>query len=259
MKINRLQTAVLLLILPLFNTLLAQEWETVAPVEPRVSSDHISLSFLAGPNLTSPNGMFPSLIFVELQDPTGAVSEEQGRTGLGHRWVLDGYFPTGAGFGISVQVGSRVAVVRYEESDGNPPIRMNVQTMQVGPALRYYLFEEERAVGQGEVSLGFYLDGGLSFGFGPVADRVESTISADSAGRVLVPVSGSFQGGDPFCTEVGLRGAGHGLPMIGESLDIVLGASFTQSLTTLFSDDALPGTDLDLSHVGLDLGIGYRF
>ena len=223
-------------------------------------SDRTSVTLLAGATLTSPSGTFPSLIFIDSETPTGLKRADLAETGVGYLWGINAFFPTGSGFGIDLALGSRNEVVRYRESGETSPIRMDLQWFHFGISCRYFLLDPMTGDGEeGIGSFGLALRGGLSLGFGPVGDRVESTLAADSAGSVVVVVDGSFKGGDPFCTAVGFSGGVEGVFVVTEDIEMSIGSSYTGMVTPVFSKDALPQSDLFLSHLDFVAGIGYRF
>lgn len=222
-------------------------------------SDRVSLSFVAGATITIPSGSFPSLIFVESEVPTGRKGSELATTGLASHWIFSTYLPTGRRFGLGLEVGSASEAIRFLEDESTPPIRMDLQRVHLAISGRYYLVDSKGVSAQGSTSFGLFADAGFAFGPGPIGDRVESTLAADSAGNVVIAVEGSFQGGDPFCGGIGVRGGVYGVLMVDEHIEMTAGTSYTALLTPVFSDEALPENDLRLTHIGISLGIGYRF
>ncbi len=250
----------------LFSTLLlmhqsaaAQEDRAEVPADTKAMSQRVSLTFVAGATVTVPDGSFPSLIFVDSEEPTGKKGSELATTGLASHWMIVAHFPTGRRFGLGLEIGSAREAIRFLEDESTPPIRMDLQRVHLGLSGRYFLVDAKRSMGSGSTSFGLFGDAGFTFGFGPIGDRVESTLAADTAGTVIVAVDGSFKGGDPFCVGIGLRGGIHAILMVDEHIEMSAGASVTTLLTPVFSDEALPESDLFLTHVGISLGLGYRF
>lgn len=230
--------------------------EFAAELDP--PSGRVSLGFFLGATITSPDGSFPSLLFVTSADSTGTASSENGTTGIASRWGITLAVPITGRFSGILEGGSRVWSIRYAEGERSRAVRMDLQTSYVALLGRLAVFEPVR-VREGETSFSAGIEGGVELGFGPYRNRVETSIPADSAGLVLAPVEGSFRGGDPFCGQTGLTGGLWGGFLVGRDLDLRLEVSYIHPFFPLFSDDAILDNDARISQFTIDVGLHYLF
>lgn len=221
-------------------------------------SKRLALDFGLGLTITEPSGSFPSLLFVAAEDSTGVAPAEAATGANATRWSLALYVPVAGRFGAVIEGGSRVWAIRYVETAGSRAVRMKLQTSAVALLGRVAILEPAA----GSDAMGAFhagLDAGIEFGFGPYRNLVETSIPSDTSGTVLVPVEGSFQGGDPFCGQTGLLGGVWGGFLFGENVDVRVAAGYLRPFAPLFSDAAVRQNDARLSQMWIDLRFGWLF
>jgi hypothetical protein len=228
------------------------------PAELDPPSNRVSIGLFVGATITSPDGSFPSLLFVSSADSTGTAPSENGTTGIASRWGITLAIPIYGQFSGIVEGGGRIWSIRYAQGETSRAVRMDFQTSYVALLGRLVLFEPDR-IREGETSFSAGIEGGIEFGFGPYRNRIETTIPADTGGLVLAPVDGSFQGGDPFCGQTGLTGSVFGGILFSRNLYIRLEAGYISSFFPLFSEDAIVENDAHISQFTIDIGLNYLF
>lgn len=227
--------------------------------EPWEDVGDASITLKGGWLLTSADGSFPSLLVGDDGATTGDIPAENNRTGAGNRFLLEAEIPIGSRFGISTYIGTSRSVVAYDSTAQHPELRLQIQTFLFGLGGRVDVVDlNEPFVKAGLGGGALYIDGGFSFGFGPMATRVDAIVDADTVeGRE--EVEGSFLTSDPFRIAVELTGRAGFRVGLDRHIELAVEGGITRPLNRLFSSNAVEESDLTLRHLHLVVGLGYRF
>ncbi|MGE3802419.1 MAG: hypothetical protein AB7H80_15490 [Candidatus Kapaibacterium sp.] len=227
------------------------------PVSPYYEADHPVISLKGGVVYTYPEGNFPSLLIGETIAGTGEVPAEYAETGSGYRLGIDAFFPFGRRAGLLIELSSQKYEVKYKGDSTLLPTRMEVQTFQLGIGGEVNLWYGEstypatlRAV---------FLSGGFDFGFGPLANKVTGSSVVDTTSLERVEATGSFVNNDPFRTSVALKGSLGVRIGVDQHLELMLEGGYSLPLNPVFSSKAIRESDLELTHLFLSGGLGFRF
>ena len=222
-------------------------------------ADNPVISLKVGPIYTNPEGDFPSLLIGESLAGSGEIPAAYGETGNGFRLGLEGFFPFGHRAGLLIELASQRYEVKYRGDSVLLPTRMEVQMFQVGIGGQVNLYVGQSTERSPAILQSVFLSGGFEFGFGPLANRVSGSTVTDSVSGEREEAVGSFTSGDPYRTSVALRGSLGIRIGIDRHLELMIEGGYSLPLTPVFSSDAVRESDLKVSHLLVQGGLGYRF
>ncbi|MCB0711937.1 MAG: hypothetical protein KDD67_06375 [Ignavibacteriae bacterium] len=227
------------------------------PVPLYYVADNPVISLKGGGVYTYPKGKFPSLLIGETVAGTGEIPAEYAETGSGYRLGVDGFFPFGRRAGLLVELSSQKYEVKYKGDSTLLPTRMEVQTFQFGIGGEVNLWYGETTYPA--TLRAIFLSGLFDFGFGPLANRVTGSSVVDTASLEREEATGSFVNNDPFRTSVALKGSVGVRIGVDQHLELMLEGGYSLPLNPVFSSGAIRESDLELTHLFLGGGLGFRF
>lgn len=239
-----------------FSNVRAQTYVYEEEQEDIASPKGILIGVKGGVVISTPRQMFPSIRVGDVTQGTGEISSRFAETGLGHRVVLDLLIPFNERLALAADFGLHTYVARYAGDTGRLPLRLDVQTLQVGGGIAGNIYVDRGAfedVGLRNV----YIAGALELGVQTLANRVEA-FTYDTTGAPQ-PASGSFDNTEPFRTLVGLRFAGGVRYGIDNHVELLGEASYSLALNPVFSKSVLRDNRFTVDNVGVQVGVGYRF
>lgn len=226
----------------------------------RTEPDNVILSLRTAVIFTTPRGDFPSLIVGNSAAGSGVIPASYGKTSTGYRIGLESLFPFNERLGLSLDLAAERWLVRYKGDSVLLPTEFETQNFQAALGLQTNIMVDERMFRYGEPGLrAIYLDGGLDFTFGPVADRVVSSSIIDTIEGERTEAVGSFEGIDPFRIGVGIRGRLGARFGLSDHIEAVVEAGYNWRLNPVFSSEVVRDSDFNVAHASAAVGLGYRF
>lgn len=220
------------------------------------------ISLTVGWTQTGARNDFPSLIVGTSEVGSGVIPGSYARPGSGYGIELEGLIYFNDFIGMTLGLASTRSAAEYEGDSLLLPTRLELQEAEVLLGAHIDIAGNLRRSGAGFRSV--YLEGGMEFGIGVMANRVTGSSISDTVNPVREVAEGSFTGGEPFRNRVAFRfdlgtmidlsgdANGHGMSLIAE-------VGYSIGLNPVFSSDVVENSSFRTNHLSVRGGLGYRW
>lgn len=240
----------------------AQEGADTLPLVPESAPDAI-IGLSAGWVQTGARNDFPSLLVGTSQVGSGVIPADYAEKGSGYIVELQGLIYFNDQIGLTLGFASLRSAAKYRGDTALLPTTLELQEAQFHVGGHVDVVGNFRRDDAGFRSV--YIEGGMEFGIGIMANRVESSGVEDTISTAVREAAiGSFSGGDPFRNRVALRvGVGAIIDlsgnMYGQGLSLITETGYSLGLNPVFSSDVVQNNDFKTNHLIVQIGLGYRF
>ncbi|MBC8146259.1 MAG: hypothetical protein H7X80_11795 [bacterium] len=219
---------------------------------------NVAVAVRGGITLAMPRGTFPSLIITPSKGSSGAIAESHGSPAMAGRIDVNVLIPITESFGVTLGAGSQAMAVDFTADSARLPSHFVVQTLQGLLGVQWSVINEKSSYRSGGLR-SLYLDGGLDIGLATMANRIESSMVADTLDAEPQPATGSFESSEPFRNVIALRGAVGLRFALAPNFELSAEASYSYALNRLFSSETIENNDFAMDVVSAVVGVGYRF